>query len=251
MDKTLHPQRWLAVLAIATATASTGTALAQKYPQTEDGATIYYKLLSACPEYAGSALCLQDDSRTNKTYAYTLAAEAKDTRSQEWVLVTADKAKETYHLRNRASYRYLSTESSWAGNFKVLGFATRQIASNALTFTSLGDDQVAISYQDEDGTRYLSATDVDREQPDITSDLRDTQWAWKIYRASDLASGIQEACAPGVQIWVEGQHIRVSGADAWELTDVSGMLLPHDHPVLTGHIYMVKAKGTTHKIIVR
>lgn len=251
MAKTLHPQGWLAVLAIATAAASTGTALAQEYPQTEDGATIYYKLLSACPEYAGKSLCLQDDSRTGKTYAYTMAAEEKDTRSQEWVLVTADKAKETYHLRNRASYRYLSTESSWAGNFKVPGFATRQIASDALTFTSLGDGQVAISYQDEYGTRYLSATDVDREQPDITSDLRDTQWAWKIYRASDLASGIQEACAPGVQIWVEGRHIRVSGAADWELTDAAGMLLPHDHPVLPGHIYLVKAKGTTHKTIVR
>ena len=251
MAKTPHTGRWLATLATAAALMGSGTVLAQKFPQTEDGATVYYKLVSACPDYASDPLCLQDESRTNKTYPYTLGALDKDSRYQEWVLITADKEQDTYHLRNRASYRYMSTEDSWAGNYKVLGFATRQIASDALTITDLGDDQVAISYEDAYGRRYLSATDSGREQPDMPGSLRDTQWAWKIYRASDLASGVHEACAPGVQVWVEGRRVRVSGTPDWELLDTSGMRLPQDYPVRSGHIYMVKAQETTFKILVK
>lgn len=249
MVQALHPKTWLAAAMMVVSALTAPSAHAQKFPQTEGGETVYYKLVSACPDYAGNPLCLQDESRTNKTYPYTLRAIDKDSKYQEWVLVAADKAKETYHLRNRISFRYLSTESTWAGNFKVLTFATKPVASNALTITDLGNDQVAISYEDDYGQRYLSATDVDREQPAMGSDLRDTQWAWKIYRASDLASGIHEACAPDVQIWVENRRIRVSGTDDWELSDASGMLLPHDHPVQPGHIYLVKAQGITRKFL--
>ncbi len=249
MVQALHPKTWLAAALMAAAALTTPSAHAQKFPQTEGGETVYYKLLSACPDYASDPLCLQDETRTQKTYPYTLGALDKDSRHQEWVLVTADAGKESYYLRNKGSYRYLSTEANWVGNFKVPTFAAKQVTSNAFTITDLGNDQVAISYEDSYGKRYLSATDVDREQPDLGSDLRDTQWAWKIYRASDLASGIHEACAPEVQIWVENQRIRVSGTDDWELSDTSGMLLPHDHPVRPGHIYMVKAQGVTRKFL--
>ncbi len=251
MAKTPHLTKWLAILAMTTAAAGSSTALAQKFPQTENGTTVYYKLVSACTDYAENPLCLQDESRTNKTYAFTMKALDKDSKNQEWVLICADKEQETYHLRNRSTYRYVSTESSWVGNFCIQSFATRQTASNALTITDLGDDQVAISYEDEYGKRYLSATNIDKAQPDMPSDMKDSQWAWKVFRASDLASGIHEACTPEVQVWVENQRIQVSGTDTWELYDVSGMLLPHDSPVHSNHIYLVKAKGSMHKVIIK
>lgn len=247
MANTQHTRLTIAVLtALALAPVST---YAQKYPQTADGSTVYYKLLSASPDYAGTPLCLQDESRTNKTYFYTLGALDEESRLQEWSLVTADKEQETYHLRNRGSYRYVSTESTWAGDFKVLGFSTKPIASNALSITDLGDGQVAISYEDSYGTRYLSATDVDKEQPDMPASLKDSQWAWKIYRAEDLANGIHETCAHEVRVWVENRHIKVSGTKTWELTDVSGMSIPTDQIVQPGHIYLVKAKGMVRKVM--
>lgn len=140
MAKTPHLTKWLAILAMTTAAAGSSTALAQKFPQTENGTTVYYKLVSACTDYAENPLCLQDESRTNKTYAFTMKALDKDSKNQEWVLICADKEQETYHLRNRSTYRYVSTESSWVGNFCIQSFATRQTASNALTITDLGDD---------------------------------------------------------------------------------------------------------------
>ncbi len=224
---------------------------AQKFPQSENGATVYYKLLSACTDYADKQLCLQDESRTNKTYAFTLKELDKNSKYQEWVLITADKNKETYHLRNRASYRYISTESSWVGEFKVMGFATKQITSNALTITDLGDNQVAISYEDEYGRRYLSATNTDEEQPDMSEDLKNSQWAWLIYRADDLANGIHEACSPEVQISVENQHILVSGTTEWDLMDITGMTLPQNQTVQYGHIYLVRTKEATYKILIK
>lgn len=249
MTETLSLRRKIALLVMTTAIASIVNA--QKYPQTEDGATVYYKLLSACSDYTTNNLCLQDESRTNTTYAYTLSELNSDARNQEWVLVCANKEQETYHLRNRATYRYISTEGNWVGNFKVLTFATKVVTSNALSISDLGDDQVAISYEDANGKRYLSATNTDKEQPKLTSQLKNTQWAWKIYRADDLANGIYEACSPDLQIWVENQRIQVSGTDDWILTDISGMLLPKDQSVLFGHIYIVKAKGMIRKFLVK
>lgn len=249
MAKTQHARTWLTASIVAALTLAPASTVAQKYPQTVDGSTVYYKLLSACPLYAGQELCLEDKSRTDNTYPYRLTALDPTARLQEWVLVSVSKEQETYHLRNRGSYRYISTESTWVGNFKVLGFATRPIESNALTITDLGDDQVAISYEDTYGKRYLSATDVSQAQADMPTSLKDTQWAWKIYRADDLASGIHEACTPAVRVWVEGQRIQVSGADTWEVTDVAGIRIPATQPVQRGHVYLVRARGTITKII--
>lgn len=249
MAKAQHTRTWLTAAIMAASVLAPASALAQKYPQTADGSTVYYKLLSACPQYAGQELCLEDRSRTDNTYPYHLATLDPTARLQEWVLVSADKEQETYHLRNRSSYRYVSTDCTWVGDFKVLGFATRAIASNALAITDLGDDQVAISYDDSYGKRYLSATDVSQAQADMPASLKDTQWAWKIYRADDLANGIHEACAPAVRVWVEGQRIHVSGADTWEVSDVAGMRIPTTQPVQPGHVYIVRARGTITKII--
>ncbi|MGN0233853.1 MAG: hypothetical protein ACI4B5_05470 [Bacteroidaceae bacterium] len=249
MTKTHNSGRTLALLVMATAIAS--IANAQKYPQTEDGATVYYKLLSACPDYTTNTLCLQDDSRTNTTYAYSISELNNDTKIQDWILICANKEQETYHLRNRGTYRYISTEANWVGNFNVPTFATKVVTSNALAISDLGDDQVAISYEDSNGKRYLSATNTDKEQPPMTSQLKNTQWAWKIYRTDDLANGIYEACSPELQIWVENRRIRVSGTDDWILTDLSGMQLPKDQPVQFGHIYIIKAKGTIRKFLVK
>ena len=224
MDKTPHLTKWLAILAMTTAAAGSSTAMAQKFPQTENGTTVYYKLVSACTDYAENPLCLQDESRTNKTYAFTMKALDKDSKNQEWVLICADKEQETYHLRNRSTYRYVSTESSWVGNFCIQSFATRQTASNALTITDLGDDQVAISYEDEYGKRYLSATNIDKAQPDMPSDMKDSQWAWKVFRASDLASVGGEPAHTGERNRYLGTIRRVGHAAA---TRQPGALQPH------------------------
>lgn len=227
------------------------TAHAQLYPQTENGSTVYYKLVSACSNYSSDVLCLQDVSRTNDTYAFTLSPLDNDASNQEWVLICANQEQETYHLRNRATYRYISTDANWAGNFKVPTYATKLVTSNALAITDLGDGQVAISYEDTEGKRYLSATDINQEQPSMAADLKNTQWAWKVMRSSDLANGIYETCTPNLQIWVENRHIRVNGTDHWTLTDISGMPLPNEHPVQSGHIYIIKAKGQIHKFLVK
>ena len=251
MEQKIHLKGWFTMLLATYCMISTESICAQKFPQSEDGATVYYKLLSACPDYVGKQLCLQDESRMNKTYAFTLKELDKNSKYQEWVLITANKEKETYHLRNRASYRYISTEASWAGKFKVMGFATKQVTSNALAITDLGNNQVAISYEDEYGKRYLSATNTDEEQPDMPEDLKDSQWAWLIYRADDLANGIHEACTPEVQINVENRHILVSGTTEWDLMDITGMALPQNHEVQPGHIYLVRTKETIYKILVK
>ena len=57
--------------------AFTSTAHAQLYPQTENGSTVYYKLVSACSNYSSDVLCLQDVSRTNDTYAFTFLFSLK------------------------------------------------------------------------------------------------------------------------------------------------------------------------------
>lgn len=56
MAKTPHLTKWLAILAMTTAAAGSSTALAQKFPQTENGTTVYYKLVSACTDYAENPL---------------------------------------------------------------------------------------------------------------------------------------------------------------------------------------------------
>lgn len=85
----------------------------------------------------------------------------------------------------------------------------------------------------------------------MATDLKNTQWAWKVMRSDDLANGIYETCTPNLQIWVENRHIRVNGTDNWTLTDISGMPLPKEHPVQSGHIYIIKAKGSIHKFLVK
>ena len=105
-----------------------GKALAQDYPEKDDaGATIYYKIFSAAPGNTG--LCLQDNSKENGKYAYPLAEHENDNKFQEWQFVPGD-APGTYLLRNRATYRYISTTGDWIGTFFAITFATKKAIDN-------------------------------------------------------------------------------------------------------------------------
>lgn len=181
-------------------------ASAQDFPQTdEDGQTIYYKIISAYPEYATRGLCLQDNTQSKTGYPYVLLEEDATQTRQEWVLLTASVADCTYHLRCHASYRYVSTSGTWMDGFYVHTYSTRKVGTDALTVRPIGTgNQVTISFEDSDGERRLAATDMSRELPTVSGSLADTPWAWYIVPVSEL-TGInvpsafyQEAVTPKV-----------------------------------------------------
>ena len=61
------------IMLLLLASASQTGALAQDYPQTDEtGQTVYYKIMSACPEYAAANLCVQDNTQNKTDYPYVL-----------------------------------------------------------------------------------------------------------------------------------------------------------------------------------
>lgn len=166
--------------------------VAQDYPQTdENGQTVYYKIMSAYPEYADRQLCLQDDSQNKTGFPYVLQEHDADQRGQEWTLMAASVVDKTFHLRNRRSYRYISTEGSWMDGFFTHTYSTKKISTDALTIRSIGTDQVTISFQADDGERRFAAADVSQGLPETGNSLANTPWAWRIVPVSTL-TGIEE-----------------------------------------------------------
>ena len=236
---------------VATGCLATNEVFSQTYPQTENGSTVYYKILSAYPEYEARNLCLYDNTTAHSTYDYVLRELDPESRRQEWTLITANAGNETYHLRSRSSYHYMSASGKWANNHYVQIYATRKNDSDALTITNLGDDQVTISFTDEYGKRYLGASDVDADPQKLPSKFKDTPWAWKIYNAEDLANGILKTFVLEPIITVNNRIIHVDGVSDWELCDVTGRQLSYDQPLISGGVYIVRTSTMTKKVLIK
>lgn len=180
------------IMLLLLASASQTGALAQDYPQTDEtGQTVYYKIMSACPEYAAANLCIQDNTQNKTDYPYVLLEHDAEQRRQEWTLLEANAAENTYHLRNRMSFRYVSTEGSWVDDTYVHTYATRKVESDALTLRPIGNNQVTISYKENGDERLLAARKVGSLLPARGASLVDSPWAWRIVPTSDL-TGIEE-----------------------------------------------------------
>ncbi len=170
---------------------TTTRALAQDYPQVDEaGQTIYYKIISACPEYEAQRLCIQDDSQSKTDYPYVLLEHDAEQPRQEWTLLAESAADRTYHLRNRMSYRYVSPAGSWVSDIYVHSYAVLKAESDALTLTPISDGQVTISYNVNGDERLLAARKVGAPLPAQGSSLADSPWAWRIVPTTDL-TGIQ------------------------------------------------------------
>ena len=205
---------------------------AQDYPQTdENGQTVYYKIMSAYPEYAARTLCLQDDSQNKTGFPYVLQEHDADQRGQEWTLVAASVVDKTFHLRNRRSYRYISTEGSWMDGLFTHTYATKKISTDALTIRSIGTDQVTISFQADDDERRFAAADVSQSLPETGNSLEDTPWAWRIVPVSSL-TGIESPLS-----------VSPKGED--EVYDLSGRKLSDDArrgSIMPHGVYIVNGK---------
>ena len=97
----------------------------QTYPQTENGNVVYYKILSAYPEYEARNLCLHDNTSAHTSHDFLLLELDAEQRRQEWSFVTAKEGGENYHLRNHSSFHYMSVSGTWEGNYYVHNFSTK------------------------------------------------------------------------------------------------------------------------------
>lgn len=224
-------------------------ATAQDYPQKDkDGATIYYKIFSASPQYEG--MCLQDNSRTDTQYPIGLASHEADNKYQEWTLIPGD-TEGTYQLKNRATYRFIATNGNWVDAFFCVGYAVKANESNLMLFTPIGDGQVTMTYKEATTTRFLLVGDTDKG-PEIFEKTghKNTSRAWLVYPSTSVPSDIQSAQGTQVSIQAVDRHIVVSGTNHYTITDIQGCVIDPEAELLPG-IYVVEAAGTVKNILVR
>lgn len=240
---------WLRLALALTVLAAPATARAQDYPQKDsDGATIYYKIFSASPQYEG--LCLQDDSRTETTYPFGLATHEAGNKWQEWSLIPGTE-EGTYQLKNRASYRFVAASGNWVDAFFAQGFSAKANKANQLLLTPLGDGQVTMTYQEGTTTRYLLVGDTDRG-PEIFDKKghKDTSRAWLIYPAGSVPSDIATAQGTQVSILAVGRRIVVSGTNNYDVYDIQGRRVESEGELLPG-VYVVEAAGTVRNVLIK
>lgn len=225
---------------------------AQDFPERDDqGNVIYYKIFSAAPDCAG--LCLTDNTADVSTdYKYLMTGNEADNRYQEWRLI-ADETAGCYHLRNRATYRYVSTSGTYVDAFFAITYATKQAAGNALMFTSLGDDgQWSMTYKDGVTTKYMGVGD-EAKGPDAfrKTDLYGTARAWYIVPSSQLPpTAVNAPKKAPTDIRVVDRRIVVSGCSSYDIYDVQGRQMPRDTELQPG-LYVVKADETVKNIMVK
>lgn len=209
---------------------------AQDFPSTdENGQTVYYKILSAFPEYAELGLCIQDNTTSKIGYGYVLAPADATKKSQEWALIADDKGNGTYNLRCRSSYRFISTSSNWNDDWLVQSYATKKQESDGFIVQAIGENQVSISYEGEYGRYYLCASDINKSKTKLPGILRNTIWAWKILPSSELENGLE-----GID----------NEKEDCQTYDLQGRMLPCDQPLNSG-IYIRKTATRTYKIHIR
>lgn len=170
--------------------------LAQDYPQKgDDGKVIYYKVLTASSDYARQCLCLQDVSNVaGGEFQYILQEHDETNKRQEWSLIPTGDAGETYYLRNRMTYRYLSVDTEWMNGLLVPVYS-RVTSGNSLSVARIPDgdgSQVTISCEGVSGTNYFTASDAAHGMPVKPQSLAASAWAWYIVPAEELSTGVAD-----------------------------------------------------------
>ena len=223
---------------------------AQDFPERDvQGNVIYYKIFSAAPDCAG--LCLTDNTADVSTdYKYLMTGNEADNRYQEWRLI-ADETAGCYHLRNRATYRYVSTSGTYVDIFYAITFATKKAIDNEILFTPIGDGQVTMTYKNGTTTHYMLAGDSGAG-PDIFDGTShySTNRAWYVFPLGTVPVTAAEAKQGSVTIQAFNRRIVVSGTRDYRVYDIQGREVEADSELLPG-IYVVEAEGEVKNVLVR
>ena len=215
---------------LCTASAQTTT-----FPSTDStGTNIYYRIVNAAPEY--SRICLTDNTAKAGTTGYKFTLEPIDMNSlkQQWSLIAKANDTTGYYFRSRSSRKYISP------------------VGDSLQIVDVGEDQVAITYNDGNDTRYFYAADSAGTKPVFNRyGIANTVWTWKIYDAKDQAVSIKQILRnANVRIEVVDRRIKVYGADSYSIYNDEGLRMPTDSQLQPG-VYFVNAKGVSFKTLVK
>lgn len=235
------------VLSAACASAQTS------YPSTDsDGNTVYYKLLSAYPDYAN--MCITDNSRKASTTGYNFLIQEveEDSYVQEWMLVVSVDTAGEYYLRNRSTRRYISPAGTWKGDYYTPNYTSSKTAIKPYTLVDLKENQIAIKYNDGSNERYLFVADSAGTKPSFNEyGLENSVWAWKVCTRTGVPVSIGKIIKESnVKVTVENRVIRVEGTDSYVIVNDEGVQFPK-HTVLQPGIYFVNANGIAYKVLVK
>lgn len=229
-------------------------ASAQNYPSTDSlGNKVYYKIVSAYPEY--SKMCIVDNTRKagSTGYKFTVEEMQDGVYVQEWQIVAAaNDDSGTYFLRNRSTLRYISPVGAWKDNFYAQEASGTKINLKSFTFEDLKDNQISIKFADGDDVRYLFAADSAGTVPSLNEYSKENSvWAWKVCTTTGVPVSVSKIIKDNnVKIQVVDRVIKVEGADVYTVMNDEGMLLNKDQQLMPG-IYFVNAKGISYKVLVK
>lgn len=224
---------------------------AQTYPEKEDGAVVYYRIQSAYKPYEEKWLYLYDNYYAKNEFPFALMGYDEADKLQDWVLQTVDAGQETYLLRNRGTLRYISISGTWIEGFHIMNYTTKKSTVNAFQIKDLGEGQVAIMYQGEDGLRYLTPCDRDSKTIDIPdTELRNSICAWRIQRATELANAILSPKDDEGHYVVEGNRILPIKNAHIEICDMLGRKISCGSPLSRG-AYIVRSGRKVNKVLIK
>ncbi len=230
------------------------SASAQNYPSTDSlGNTVYYKIVSAYPEY--SKMCISDNTRKAGTTGYKfIIDEMQDgVYVQEWqIIAAANDDSGTYFLRNRSTRRYISPAGAWKDNFYAQEATGTKINLKSFTFEDLNDNQISIKFEDGEDVRYLFAADSAGVVPSFNEyGNENSVWAWKVCTTTGVPVSVGKIIKENnVKIQVIDRVIKVEGTNVYTIINDEGMILAKDQQLMPG-IYFVNAKGISYKVLVK
>lgn len=211
----------------------------------------YYHLASAGPTFKGQSITERDaDDELPATLTLTDAADGDLTA--QWRAV---KAGDGVRFVNRASGRVLQSDPDPYGLFNLLQTGTLVATGNTWTATYLGDGQYAFSAAaaDDNIERYMgtaASTAAELTAPDENK-LTNSDYAWTLTKVETVATGIADATPDdGISVSVNGRRIVVSGTADYQIYALSGRRVGTSAALAPG-IYIVRAAGTAHKVIVK
>lgn len=218
--------------------AKTSSVCAQRFPQKdEDGKVIYYKIITANKDFCEKCLCLQDESNmAGDGFQYVLQEHDGTNKRQEWNLIAVDPTSETYYLRNRMTYRYLSVDTQWINGVLVPVYS-KITDGNSLNISQIqeGDNQqVTISFSSIAGQNYFTVTDISKGMPMKPQTLVGSAWAWYIVPAEEVSMDID--------------NLEEATRKQMEYYDLSGRRIPIGGYLMHG-VYLVKKNGEFHKVL--
>lgn len=224
-------------------------AMAQDFPEKDDkGAVIYYKIFSAAEGY--ETLCIQDNTQKTGDYKYLLEEHDPQNKYQEWTLQPGSE-EGTYLLRNRATFRYVSTSGVFVDEFYAITYSAKKDNSNQLLLTPLGNKQYAMTYNDGQTKRYMMVGDTDAGVDYFHRDnIYGTTRAWHIYPAAAVPTAVAGTGEQSIEVQVVKRKIRVLGTSNYEVFDIQGREMPADATLEPG-IYVVQAGQTVRNVSVK